>query len=156
MYNLPSVNPTLNKAQLHIMAESAVAEIGNKGGAIETCELLSKMELLIKEIKSNKDFIEYVRTEIGLFGKDYKTPSGTKIELAEVGVKYNYSNCNDIEIQELYQQEFELSEKIKKRQEFLKSLPYTGIEIVTPDGEVVKIYPPSKTSTSSVKTTIAK
>jgi hypothetical protein len=156
MYNLPSVNPTINKAQIKIMAESAIAEIGNRGGAIETAELLSKMELLIKEIKSNREFIDFVRTEIGLFGKDYKTPSGTKIELAEVGIKYNYDNCNDSALQELYDQESSIKELVKQREDFLKTIPINGMDIITEHGEVVHIYPPTKTSTSSIKTTIAK
>lgn len=156
MYNLPAVNPSLTKTDIKIIAESCIKEIGDKGGAIQASELLSKVELLCKEIKSDKDFIEYVRTEIGLFGKEFKTTSGTKIELAEVGTKYNYDNCGDNEILELQREEKILSDKIKARQEFLKSLPVTGLEVLTADGELVKIYPPSKTSTSSIKTTIAK
>ena len=156
MYNLPAINTSLTKSDIKIIAESCIKEIGENGGAIQACELVSKMELLLKEIKSDKDFIDFVRSEITLFGKDYKTSSGTKIELAEVGVKYNYMNCNDLEILELYEQERHLSEKIKEREAFLKTLPYTGLDIITADGEAVKIYPPSKTSTSSIKTTIAK
>jgi hypothetical protein len=49
-----------------------------------------------------------------------------------------------------------LDEQIKDREKFLKSIPTEGIEIVDMDGVVKRVYPPSKSSTSSVKTTISK
>ena len=45
--------------------------------------------------------------------------------------------------------------QIKERQTWLKSLPASGIDILIGD-EICRVYPPSKSSTSSIKTTIAK
>lgn len=157
MYQLPIVTNDLSKTQIKIMAEHIVAELQDNGRIIESADALAKMELLIKEIKSSKDWIDCIRTEIAKFGKDFKTSSGTKIELAEVGVKYDYTSCNDIVLNELQKESDLLSEKIKERQTFLKSVSQSGMEYLEPlTGELVKIYPPTKTSTSSVKTTIAK
>jgi len=45
---------------------------------------------------------------------------------------------------------------IKNRETFLKAVPIHGLDIINEDGEVLKIYPPNKSSTSSVKCTIQK
>ena len=52
--------------------------------------------------------------------------------------------------------QFEILETaIKERQDFFKTIPLSGIEVLY-DDEIVKLYPPSKSSTSSIKTTISK
>ena len=111
--------------------------------------------MLIKEIKSNKDYIDNLRDEVSKFGKQVITPSGTKIELAEVGVKYDYSNCGDETYKKMLFQFEILETAIKERQDFFKTIPLSGIEVLY-DDEIVKLYPPSKSSTSSIKTTISK
>lgn len=80
--------------------------------------------------------------------------NGVKMEKAEVGTKYNYSICND----PIYNRRKEISEaanqQVKEREDFLKSLkdPITIVDEET--GESVKIIPPIKTSTTSIKVTI--
>lgn len=80
--------------------------------------------------------------------------NGVKMEKAEVGTKYNYSICGDPIYNQRFQIKEEADKQVKEREEFLKALkePMTFVDEST--GEVVKIIPPSKTSTTSVKVTI--
>tara|TARA_R110000868_G_scaffold274033_1_gene533274 strand:+ start:26 stop:598 length:573 start_codon:yes stop_codon:yes gene_type:complete len=156
MFTLPVVSNELTKTQIKIIAEHSISELANNGRVIESADALAKMELLIKEIKGNKDYIELLREEVSKYGKSVNTASGTKIELAEVGTKYDYSNCGDGQLEDLNNQLQILELSIKERQTFLKALPLSGIEVLHMEGIIQKVYPPSKTSTSSVKTTISK
>ena len=115
------------------------------------------MEAFIKEIRSSKDFIDMVRDEVTKEGSKAKvTVTGVKIELAETGVKYDFSQCNDYDLNCLLEESERLEVQIKERKEFLKLLPKAGVDVVTNFGEVLRIYPPSKSSTSNFKTTISK
>jgi hypothetical protein len=45
---------------------------------------------------------------------------------------------------------------VKARKEFLKTVPLSGLEILTKDGELVTVYPPAKSSKSSFKVSLPK
>ncbi len=155
MYELPVVNNQLTKSQLKIIAEDSVERLTASEKLLDSIETFSKIEWLIKEIKSNKDYIDSLRDEVTKHGKQVVTSYGTKIELAEVGTKYDYSNCDDYIYKKLLGEMELLQFKIKERETWLKSLPTSGMDILIED-EVCRIYPPFKSSTSSIKTTIAK
>ena len=81
----------------------------------------------------------------------------SKLELAEVGVKYDYSQCNDPKLNQMELDYEALGNKISDRKEFLKTLNPKGLtEVDEETGETNTLYPPSKTSKSSVKCTIVK
>lgn len=109
-----------------------------------------------EEKEGDKEFKDMIRTEIIKYGKLYTTARGVKFELAETGTKYDYSKCNDSILESMIEDSILLAEKIKERQEFLKKAPAAGIEIHVGDGDLVTMYPPSKSSTSSYKTTLPK
>lgn len=156
MYQLPSISNDLSKGQIKIIAESVINELGESGRVLEAAETLTKMETLCKEIRGNREFIDFVRDEIEKHGKELVTANGVKLELAEVGTKYDYSQCNDDVLSELEFQLTIIEAKIKERQTFLKTIPARGMEIIKDGGEVALIFPPTKSSTSSYKTTIKK
>lgn len=151
---IPQLTRNLNKTQIKLMADNSVAEIIDNGRILEAVELVSVMEHFIKEVKSNPQYVECVCDEISKYGKNKETET-MKIELAEVGVKYNFDLCGDPIIKDLQWQLDNLEAKIKERKDFLKTIPSAGQPIIIED-EVVTIYPPVKTSTSSYKTTIKK
>lgn len=156
MYKLPELSNQITKTQLKIIGNNMVADIMNNGNIIESADAISKMEMLIKEIKSNPDWIDYLREEVAKSGASVTTSSGTRIELAEVGVRYDYSVCQDTMLNELLAEQERIDELIKERQTFLKTIPVSGLDIVTTEGELARIYPPSRSSSSSIKTTIAR
>jgi hypothetical protein len=153
---LPTITHEVNKTTLKRMASSTLDELMENGRIIEAADMIAKMEFFIKELKSNPEYIDFLRYEIAKYGSVHTTPSGTRIELAEVGTKYEYVFCEDDILNDMTIQREALDERIKERQEFLKRLPVEGIDVITSDGEVKRIYPPSKSSTSSVKCTISK
>ena len=111
---------------------------------------------MIKELKSNPKYIDYLRDEISKYGSNHITPSGTKLELAETGTKYDYSQTGDVVYFDLIKQSESLNEQIKEREKFLKAVPKSGTHILMEDGELINVYPPSKSSNSSYKATIQK
>lgn len=155
-YHLPSIGPAVTKQDIKDIARISVNEMIDSGRIVEGAEIIVKMENMIKEIKGNADFVEAIRNQISMHGKTLTTPNGTKLELAEVGTKYDYSNTGDPIVEHLTKQIDEITEALKVRQNFLKNVPIAGMDYVDEDGVVHRIYPPAKYSTSSFKSTISK
>lgn len=70
---------------------------------------------------------------------------GAEFQIKETGVKYDYSICDDSELDELDINIKELTEKKKIREKFLKSIKGEVF-----DNNGVKLNAPSKKSTTSV------
>lgn len=106
------------------------------------------MEDIIKQLTSNTVYKDIVLTEAQKYGKSFEQHNA-KFEIKEMGVKYDYSNCGDPVYRELEDKLSILEAEIKNRQTLLKSIPISGQEILIGD-ELVKVYPPSKSSTTSI------
>jgi hypothetical protein len=112
------------------------------------------MEDFIKILTGNSRYKDYVLTEGMKHGKSFEF-NGSKMEIKETGVKYDYSKCGDQAWDGFESLLSEIKELQKEREKFLKSLPAEGIEIVSNEtGEVIKLYPPSKSSTTSIAVTL--
>lgn len=79
---------------------------------------------------------------------------GFKIEVKEAGAQYDFSNCNDSELEELTETFETAKEALKERQDFLKTLK-GGLDVIQ-DGEAKTIFPPVKKSTTSPTFTFSK
>jgi hypothetical protein len=156
-YSLPVISAGYTKTQLKIAAWDVVNDIIENGNALPAAEALSAMESFVKEVKGNKQYIDFVRDEIAKHGKAANTASGTKLELAEVGTKYDFTNCEDPKLVDLQSMIEAVNADLENRKDFLKTVPLSGLLLTDENtGETYKVYPPSKTSTSSYKVTIAK
>jgi len=144
----------LTKSSIKLMANEAVNNVLETGNILQVAEAVKAMEEFIEGIKKDKRFVDYVREEAGK-DRQYTSSSGAKIECCEVGTKYDFSKCGDPVLFDLEMQSETLKEKIKARQDMLKTLPLEGIETVICD-ELVRMYPPAKSSTSSYKITLSK
>lgn len=101
-----------------------------------------------------KRFMRLVIDEAEKRGKSFELYNG-KFELKQTGVKYDYSQCGDAELNDLVTQAKELEEKIKAKQEFLKTVPVKGLPLIDEtSGELVTVYPPLKSGTDSVAVTL--
>jgi hypothetical protein len=156
MQLLPIITSEITKAELKNSVLDTVEQLKETGGALQLTDLLSKIDFYIKELKANKEYLEIARDEISKYGKDITLPSGTKIELAEVGIKYDFSQCNDPILVDLERDLTKLEFEVEQRKKWLKTVPGEGIELHIGEGLLNKVYPPSKSSTSSIKTTLAK
>ena len=92
-------------------------------------------------------------TEAQKYGAKSFDFGGAKIEVSELGTKYNYSVCNDSEINDLMKEMDFLKAKIKARETFLKAIT-DKLEVVVNGEEVVTLYPPNKSSTTGLKITL--
>ena len=105
------------------------------------------MEDLIKQITSHPDYKDLTLDEAAKYGKSFEHYNA-KFEIKEMGVKYDYSNCGDPIYNQLANELAELEKKVKERQAFLKAVQ-PGTELLIED-EVIVLYPPVKTSTTSI------
>lgn len=145
----------LKKSDLRIMASNAVDSVLERGNVLQVAEALSAMENFVKEVKDDPRFKDYVREEATKTPKGFISNSGAKIECCEVGTSYDFSNCNDPKLDILEDQLKTITDEVKARKDFLKTVPLSGMDVYVMD-ELVTVYPPSKTSTSSFKVTLAK
>lgn len=87
-------------------------------------------------------------------GKSFEFHQG-KFEIKEVGTKYDWASSQDPEIIELLAEQKAIDAKVKSRQDFLKNLPEGGMTAVNEgSGEVVTLYRPAKSSSTSVAVTL--
>lgn len=104
--------------------------------------------------KKNKNFasaIDYKNMLVAAAEKNGKkfTYHNAEFSIKEVGTSYDWSKCEDPELVDLLEQQKAITEKVKAKQEFLKNVPATGIEMRFND-ELVTVYPPAKSSSTSV------
>jgi len=132
--------------------EFAQAVINNaKEGLLNPLKLhlqVKCLEDLIKQITSHPNYKELTLDEAYKYGKTFEHYNA-KFEIKEMGVKYDYSVCNDPVYNKLKAQLTVLEDEIKAREKYLKAIPTSGIESLFED-EVVTLYPPAKSSTTSI------
>lgn len=165
----PDHIPVLSKQNAATFHQQAKERIMEQGGAFEYVETIKFFAALDKQIngdkaakiEEDKEFIELIRDEISKQGNggdkaEFKTARGVKFTLAEVGTAYDFSQCNDPELIEFEELAKFWADKVKERKDFLKTVSVAGLDIITKEGEVIKIYPPSRSSKSSFKVSLPK
>lgn len=136
-------------------------ENGNVSALKIHCQVKS-METLIKgftDKKSNPETAEKYSSLVldeaqKMGGKSFEFYNG-KFQIKEAGTIYDWSMCNDPELTELLAKQEQLKIDLKAKQDFLKTVPLSGLEIINEEtGEAYKIYPPAKSSTTIVSVSI--
>lgn len=125
------------------------------GGEVDPLKVhlqLKAMEEIVKTCTSDENYRSTLMSAASHHGRKFQM-FNAEFLTKEVGVKYDYSRCGDDELTIMQIQADELNAKIKQRQEFLKTVPISGIDIRQGD-ELVTVYPPSKSSTTSVTVTL--
>lgn len=113
------------------------------------------MEDIIKLLNANSIYKSSVLEAAQKYGAKTFEYQQAKIEIKETGVKYDYSKCEDVVLNEMYKQQEDLDAKIKARETMLKSVSPKGM-IVTDEetGDTFTVYPPAKSSTTNVAVTL--
>jgi hypothetical protein len=126
-------------------------------GRINPLELhlrLKSAEEVIKQLTGMEPYKAILLDECLKHGKSFQYHTA-KVDIREVGVKYDYSQCGNNKLAELYEKEYAINYAIKELEAYHKGLPASGIQVVHPEtGEVETHYPPAKTSTTSVAVTL--
>jgi hypothetical protein len=108
------------------------------------------LEDMLETLKANKDYKDAVLQAAVLNGKDFEYMSA-KFNIREVGVKYDYTKCESPAYEEILTEYNSAAKAKKDMEEFLKKVPHQGLDIINGvTGEVTKVYPPAKSSTTSV------
>lgn len=143
------------KEQRSEMVKEMMNEVLN--GRVNPLELhlrLKAAEEVIKTLTSNPAYNGILLDEAAKYGKSFEYQTA-KVEVKEVGVKYDYSMCGHSKLNELYKYQEQINDDIKEYEAYLKSLPTSGVQVLNPStGEVETHYPPAKTSTTSVAFTL--
>ena len=79
---------------------------------------------------------------------------GAKIEVREVGARYNFDGCNDPVLARLTEAKKQWSDLEKDRQNLLKTLRGKTEMLDTETGEIIHVIPPIKTSKTGVVITL--
>jgi hypothetical protein len=105
------------------------------------------LEAIIERIE------ESALNEALLEGKRFEK-FGAKIEVRELGTKYNFENCQDPVLVKLTEQKKQWSDLEKDRQNLLKTLRGKTELLDTETGEIINALPPIKTSKTGVVVTL--
>ena len=128
-------------------------ENGNADALVVHLQLKS-MEDIIKQLNDNSTYKSYLLEAAEKNGKKF-TFQNSEFNIREVGVKYDFTQCGDLELNDLQEKLNGLTEEVKARQTFLKTVQPKGMIVTSQEtGDTYTVYPPSKTSTTSVAVTL--
>lgn len=138
------------KDEINSFADKLLTQIGN--GEIDPLKIhvqLKAVETVIKRVNDNTFYKTAIRNASEMYGGKNFEAFGAKVELAEVGTKYNFDNCGHVYYNDVIAKISELEKQKKEYETLLKAIKEATPMIF--DGEGVNVYPPIKTSTSSIK-----
>lgn len=145
-----------DKSQRESFASDIVQRIDN--GEVDPLIVhlqLKCMEDIIKVINSNSSYKNAILEASQQQGQKTFQFHNSKFEIKEVGVKYDFSKCEDIVLAKLHKQLEDLSAEVKARETMLKTVSEKGMIVTDPEtGETFTVYPPAKSSTTSVAVTL--
>ena len=144
-----------NKESIQEITNSFINPIANGDVQIE------KGILILRAIKkaiedAEEKLYDDVVDAISKYGKDGASINGAKINIKEVGVKYDFENCKDDIWNDLSEQIKVLSEQRKEREAFLKTLTKAFTYVDDSTGEIITIYPAIRKSTTGFTIQFAK
>lgn len=159
MDNLPSTAmgaarllPT-TQTQIDAFSDQLIRSV--KDGECNPIEVLIILKAFAKASERTlKEIQENFVTEAAKYPEKTFDFNGVKITKSEVGTKYNYSICGDLIYNDRLKISNEAEKQLKEREEFLKALREPITVVDEGSGEVIKIIPPSKTSTTSLTVSI--
>lgn len=148
-----SMNILPTKGNVESIAQHIANSVIDDGAdPFETIAKIEAIKAVCEEARKKLD--AHVRSELEKYGKEGIKKLDAKFELAEVGVKYDYSG--DPVWSRIAQQITPLQEAMKEREKRLKTVTKTMIETDPETGETFEVPPPVKNSKSSFKVTLGK
>lgn len=130
-----------DKAQLSTIVNNAVNSV--KDGNVDKLDayiFAKKLETLGKDLAGKlKPIAETVP-----IGKAGLTKYNAELSEGMQGVKWDYSECGDLILNELLTQQAELKEQIDNRQKFLQTVIKKDTPVITEEGETYTVNPPVK------------
>lgn len=145
------------KAEMQDAVEVLATKVSN--GEVDPIATYTEVKALGEVIAlflKDKRVTEATISAVDYFGKLGAKYNGASLCTTETGVRYDFSACGDTRWNELAKQKAAIEEQLKEREKFLKAI--SGKQSIVDDetGELLTLYPPTKTSTTSVRVTFAK
>ena len=145
---LQDLKPT--KSDIKIATDMLIDQIDS--GEINPIDVALQLKVLEEFVKDAREKLNnYTIEELRKYPTGRTSIFDTRIEIAETGIKYDYSQ--DLVWQKLKQDNEMTSIALKFREDILKKIP-AGSQLVDENGEAS--IGPSKTSSTSYKITLAK
>jgi hypothetical protein len=113
---------------------------------------LRGIEVFMDNIKPTLD--ELAREEAEKYGEKSFSLMGAKVELREVGTRYDYSKCGYSKLQHVTTELKTWEDQKKQCEKFLQALSGKTTVVNDVTGEIEDVYPPVKSSKSSVVITL--
>lgn len=118
---------------------------------------INKIKKVIEEVGKNPDVSRILIDHIEMRGVNREMIVGDcKAQVCEAGVTYDFSECGDQQLADLYAEADALKERIKARENFLKGIDGHTTIIDESTGTILTLYPPSRSSKTTVKLTFKK
>lgn len=146
----------INKSDQNDLANRLINTVLD--GDIDLVEATVKAKSLIEVLTKfvNDDRVkDCTLSEIEKNGKETSW-NGARLAIKEVGVKYDYSDCNDPVYMDLLKQKKVIDKQLKERESFLKSLSNRTTIVDDETGEVATVIPPVKMSSQGYTITFSK
>ena len=146
-----------NKFDQQMLANDIILPvIEGEVNPIETYIKARSMLEALKIVTDDDRIKDLVITEVEKYGNKAEYNSAN-LQVKDVGVKYDYSVCNDQIYTDLLYMLNDIKEQIKIREKFLSKIPLEGTTIVYEQtGEVRTIYPPIKQGSQGITITFKK
>lgn len=109
---------------------------------------IKAMNDCLSQFLKDQAVVEATIGAVEKYGRTGATFNGANLCIAEVGVRFDFSACQDTIWDELA--------KIKEREKFLRGITTPQTIVNEETGEVKKIYGPARTSSTTVKVTFSK
>lgn len=146
-----------NKFQQQMLANEIILPVIE--GDVNPIDVYVKAKAIqdaLKIVTDDDRVKDLVICEVEKYGNN-TTYNSASLQVKEMGVKYDYSVCNDSIYNDLVDNIEKLKETLKQREKFLKSISSDGTLIVNEEtGEVNKIYPPIKMAAQGISVTFKK
>lgn len=148
--NIQLLRETAPVGELADRAISAVVE-GHVDPIAAWCNI-RRMKAAIELFEKDKQVMDITLRELSKYGQRQQF-GDCMLEECEAGVRYDFSECGDSKLSDMYATRDALLADIKERESMLKALPVSGM--ADPEtGEL--IYPPARSSKTTIKTTFTK
>ena len=143
------------KTEQKSMAEQFINLVAD--GEVSPIEAVTKMKSIAETISiflKDERVKDAVLAECEKYGRG-ESPEyrGAVVQMKEAGVKYDFKVCGDPVYDEIYACEQGLIEKRKEREKFLRTLTQPKTEIDEETGEIYKLNPPVRESTTTFSVT---
>ena len=148
----------VNKTNLNRLTRHLVQLI--EDGDVNPLDAIVKMHAmgkLVEGVTKNIMVKDVVRAELERYGTKSVRYNCATFQMKEVGVKYDYSTCNDPVWMRLKVRFDIAAAALKEREEMLKMMPVEGMTVVDElTGEVFQAVRPAKSGESGYSITIDK